>query len=212
MFRCVECLTPALSVISYKASLPELVYCSNSTHLHFVDKYFAYSNTILFIDLLLQKRQIIRHFVFNTKKDYLKIFKLGLIVVLCKILFQLLEIKETILLIDACNILKFALKCITKYFVINFIKYTFLFNNIEFDVYWKIILISSYYHLVLPLLIIWKCNEKEYYHVIVVFSEISNIISITFCSKLRLINVLLRFLPVYLFILLSKVNFAYNLL
>lgn len=197
MYRCIECMADTPTLISQTISLPQLKKCINTTNPHVVDKYLAYSNTILLIDLLLQKKEVLRHIIFNTDSSKKKLFQLLALIIFCLFTYKFHNSNDFDLLFKNMNLILFFLKYITKYLAVNYLKYLAISGYIEFYVYWKAIAISSYYYFLLPLLILWNCNETEYYNVIFGLSEVSNMIAILASTRIKLIKLLLLWCPIY---------------
>lgn len=169
MYRCIECGFPSQKIISKLSSTHHLVTCKNCNHP--CDKYFEYTSIIKLIDLLLMKKQIFVHYIYNTSSS--KLIFLYFILIFCKILYNLANFKISVLS--------------TVFSELFYLSFLFVFY-LDLKTLFFALTISNYYYLFLVLMIIWEYQNFVFYFLVEMLVVISNSVALSAIKKMSFLR------------------------
>lgn len=141
-----------------------------------IDKYFELNNTLLLIDLLLLKKEVIRHVIYNRLITPQRFVSYTILLYLsnifkCCTIYSLPDFFET----SICLFMEFML-----YFV---------FIKIYLKLEWRNIrqtLLLSFYWIFYYFMVIWKYEEMEYTIIVEFFVLVSNSVGLSCVCDCRL--------------------------
>lgn len=139
MYVCINCMHKEKEIF-LKSSIKTCKNCNKN-----MDAYFEVNNTLIFIDLLLIKKEVLAHLFYNIKTPNIFIF----LIFFSKILYSFQ--KYSILIIFFKNFLE-----ILVYFLIIKCYFKLKWKHL------KLILMSCYYDLFLYLMYVWNYGDVEY--------------------------------------------------
>ncbi|AFN83722.1 putative membrane protein [Encephalitozoon romaleae SJ-2008] len=193
MHVCIECGSRAKQLFLKNSSAKQISKCLVCCKK--MDRYFELNGMMKLIDLLLLKRRIFRHYLFNNKKDFTRSVLLMLTV---KILTApILQHHKTLRLffsgegLDNVSIAAIPIICRD---VIESLMETLLFLVLVYAVFHRCIgfiklssalLLSSFYYLFIFIMIVWKYQWEEYLLVIEFLCVASNSIVVSEICQVR---------------------------
>lgn len=181
MYRCVECNHETEKILKKLATYNQVLVCHNKKCSKKTDKYYEYNSVMCVIDLLLMKKEIFRHFVYNIKhSNNSVVFRTLLSIIFCKVFYGYGKLKSSGLgysLVLRILITLFAkVSCSTLLYIFVLNK---AFNkSAKYKTLCSAIVISDYYYFLLPFFVIWKYSY-EYMIVVEILATISNAVSLT---------------------------------
>lgn len=169
MFRCIECGT------KYQHNSEKTTFCKNC-HQN-CDKYFEFSDTIKLLDILLMKKEIFRHYIFNYEGNS-KLLKFGILMILCKIIYR---IEKTCKYSGIGNIMICIGNCLLEFlFYFSMILLTYRKNDgITYKNVFDAIVVSSYYYLFILFIILWQYESVQYFYLLEVLTAFSNSVALS---------------------------------
>lgn len=198
MYCCVECGKSTGEIFLRRKSYFQVNRCGNCGN--FVDKYFELSATVQFIELLLLKDEVLRHFIFNvsissrTFAFYITILAwLKLVLLLRNSPFEVVinhiyrhqYQKEMVNAFFLCKIGLYIIFIFLEYlsyvFVIKLFRFASNFNAASIL---KVIVFSSYFQLFNFLAVIWDYQDCTVHEVVTdVLTTMANIKSMSILTR-----------------------------
>lgn len=155
-------------------------FCGKKT-----DKYLYTSNTYKFIDCILLKDQVYRHFILNHKINIESLFYTAILYFLPNILIFFSNIKISKLELDDL-LIDFHFDNII-FQVFNQILYLFIliviFKNISKDLLIYSICFSSFFSFFKIFFIIWECQDVQFYVILDILNCCSNVCALKCFQK-----------------------------
>lgn len=187
MYVCIECGSRAKQLFLKNSSAKQISKCMVCCKK--MDKYFELNGLMKLIDLLLLKRRIFRHYLFNNKKDFTRSVLLMLGV---KILTgPILQHHKTLRLffsgegLDNASIAAIPIICrdamgsLMETVLFLALVYGVFHRSIGFVKLSSALLLSSFYYLFIFIMIVWKYQWEEYLLVIEFLCMASNSIVVS---------------------------------
>ncbi|KAF9764587.1 Protein arv1 like protein [Nosema granulosis] len=186
MFICIECGEKNKILFSSKQTVLSCKSCLKK-----MDKYFEVNDTLLFIDILLLKKEVFRHLIFNRKPTkIIPFYFLSRIAFLARYHFLFSNNLKFVYLIYFL-ILSQSFEIVSTYVLFLVCK-----NKIQIGLLWNTIVQTSFYYLFVFVMIVWGYSEIEYYILVEFLVLLSNAIGLS-CVTDNSIEAMFSFLSAF---------------
>ncbi|ADM12191.1 uncharacterized protein Eint_090620 [Encephalitozoon intestinalis ATCC 50506] len=188
MYVCIECGNRAKHLFLKNSSAKQISRCQLCSKK--MDRYFELNSLMKLVDLLLLKRRIFRHYLFNNKKD---LTRSALFMLIAKVLtgpilhhhgaLRILFFGESSgkvnLIATIATICRDALESLVETVLLLVLAFTVFHRHVRFLKLSSSLLLSSFYYLFIFIMIMWKYQWEEYLLVIEFLCIASNSIVIS---------------------------------
>jgi lipid intermediate transporter len=188
MYVCIECGARAKDVFLRRYSVLQVAKCASCSRS--IDRYFELNDTIKLVDLLLIKRRVFRHFLFNLRRDYtLPLLLMLAVLLLAEPVFRLhriLGVPDSHVLVYSLTFLYPAvLRRLCEVALWMAFSYAALHSHASLPRLFQTLVLSSYYHLFIFVMMVWEYPGDEHLLVIEFLSQISNSVAVAELCGIR---------------------------
>ncbi|KAG0092687.1 sterol homeostasis protein [Podila epicladia] len=199
MPTCVECGAAVSSLYTeYSKGNIRLTYCEHCNKL--ADKYVEHDFVIIFVDMILHKKPVYRHLLFN-RLPYRdlgidpNVFKLGILLILFDVYIKWFKLEQEVTMINSgfaqhALVLYILFLCVIEFLSFHFgvrliisLWYGGRYAILKYNYITTTLIISSFGKMLLILMVIWDYTELEHSWLLVNF--------IVFTSNIEALSVFL---------------------
>lgn len=194
MYVCTECGRRAKQLFLKNSSTKQVSRCMSCNSK--MDRYFELNNLMKAIDLLLLKRRVFRHYLFNSRKDFTP-SALGMLAMKAlagpvinhhQALRRLLSkgyLDGPVLIPDVMSVSMDILKGLLETTLLLVLLFAVFHRHAGFARLSSALLLSSFYYLFIFIMVMWKYQWEEYFLVMDFLSTVSNSIVISEVCQVR---------------------------